>query len=392
MILKMRSIARRLYALSGAIISASSKTQLNKIVFICNYGSGYLCNPKYIAEALNRLYPGELDLVLLVNDVINDMPAHIRQAPYRGISALRELATARVWIDNCRGPKYIPKRNNQFYIQTWHGAIGPKRIEKDVANHLSADYVKNAKHDGSITDLMFANNSLYETIFKESFWYEGPIIRCGMPRNRPYYFADEGIKKKVYSYLGIDENIAICLYAPTFRVNSTLGDYMIDAEGCVTALEKRFGKPFVFVYRLHPNLANQVRPGYFSQCIDATHYEDAQELFSTVDVMISDYSSSLEDFAQTGRPGFVYAPDYAEYIKDRGFYYPMEVRPFPVAENNFELFEAIRQYDENEACEHYRQFFKRFDLQDDGMGDEVIARIVRKLTEPDSLVADALEE
>lgn len=385
----LKNVPARRY---GAKASGVGKTDYRKVVLMSNMGRGYLCNPKYIGEALNRLYPGEFDLVLLTNDMRPDVPDYVRQVAYGSHEAQEELASARFWVDNCRAPKYTPKRADQIYIQAWHGYLGPKRIERDAEDHLPYQYVKDAKHDGAITDLMFANNDLYERIFQESFWYDGPVIRCGMPRNRDLVLGSPEAERKVRRSLDVPEGIGICLYAPTFRADGSMEAYRFDYSRLVRALEERFGRPFAFAYRLHPNIAGKPRPEFFKGHVDASTYMDTQELLAGCDVVITDYSSILEDFMLTGRPGFVYASDIDAYEGDRGFYYPLTARPFPVARNEAELVTGVLAYDEGEHRAAVERFARSVGLQDDGYGDERIARIVHALTAPGSTVDQAIKE
>ncbi len=375
----------------GARLSHSSETDCRKVVLSCNFGRGYLCNPKYIAEALNRLYPGEFDLVLLVRERDSSLPDYLRQVRYGSRDAQRELATARFWIYNFRNDeKFVPKRDDQVYIQTWHGSIGPKRIEADVASHLSPSYVEMAKEDGANTSLMFANNDLYESIYRNSFWYEGPVIRCGAPRNSPLMRDGMSLRRKVHATLGVPDGTGICLYAPTFRVDSSMDAYMFDYDALTAALEKRFGRPFAFAYRLHPNIAADQRPDFFKGRVDATGYEDSQELLAGCDVVITDYSSILEDFMLTGRPGFVYAPDIDAYAGDRGFYYPLSDRPFPLARNGDELIRIVGAFNEIDYARAVRRFCESVGLKDNGGGAETVAEIIHGLAAPKTTVRDVL--
>lgn len=359
----------------------------------CNFGQAYTCNPKYIAEAVNRMYPGYFDIVLLMQKKSQDVPSYIRQVRYRSIAAQREWATARFWLCNFRNDKkYVPKRSDQIYIQTWHGALTAKQIEKDVENKLDRNYVKDAQYDGSITDLLFANNDLFERVFNEKFWYSGPVVRCGIPRNKPLTLANESISTLVHDSLGVSGEVAICLYAPTFRADLSMDKYRFDFDKTLEALERRFSKKFQLVYRLHPNLIREERPSFLAPYIDATNYPDSQELLAATDVLISDYSSVLEDFALTGKPGFVFAPDIESYLLERGFYYSLYERPFPVATTDDELLSKIERFDEEEYRNSLDSFFRRFNYEDDGYGDERIAEIIYALSKKGTKVLSAIDE
>ena len=70
------------------------------------------------------------------------MPEGIHVVKINSIASLYHLSTAKIWIDNCRKSPYITKRKKQYYIQTWHGAIGFKKIEKEAGKELKNNLLK----------------------------------------------------------------------------------------------------------------------------------------------------------------------------------------------------------------------------------------------------------
>jgi len=143
--------------------------QKNKI-FIQNFnGKGYGDNPKYIAEEILRC-GYDLKLVWAVRRKFKgNIPKKIKTVPYYSIRAIYESVTAKFWIDNCRKQLYAKKRKGQYYIQTWHGSINFKKVEKDVENKLSSFYVKQAKYDSTIADL-FLSDSKFTSQFISFFF------------------------------------------------------------------------------------------------------------------------------------------------------------------------------------------------------------------------------
>ncbi len=375
----------------GRKLAESTAIDPRKVVLSCNFGRGYLCNPKYIAEALERLYPGEFDIVLLLKEHDGSLPGYLRQVRYGSRAAQKELASAGFWIYNFRNDeKFVPKREGQIYIQTWHACLGPKRCEGDVESQLGDSYLAAAKYDGFITDLMIADNRLEAEKYQRAFWYSGTVLRSGVPRNAPLLKVPETAEQSVYQELGVKSDAAICLYAPTFRADWSFEQYEFDFQSVVEALETRFGRPFVFVYRLHSNLASKPRPPFFLQYTDATDYKDAQQLLAATSVLISDYSSIMEDFLLTGRPGFQYIPDLSNYMDDRGLYYPLERRPFPIATSEQELLAAIESFDANGFEEKKNEFVELVGLEEDGRGDEAIAGLMQEIASHGIAVSNAV--
>ena len=164
------------------------KVKNNKIVVSNYFGKGYSDNAKYVCdEMLSQNL--DVDIVWLCkNKNDSSIPKKIRIVKYNSIKGLYELATAKIWIDNCRKSYHMIKRRNQIYIQLWHGGIGMKKVEQLAEKSLDHTYIKNAKNDSKMMDYAISN-SLYRTkIYKESFWYSGEVLELGCPRNDVFFF------------------------------------------------------------------------------------------------------------------------------------------------------------------------------------------------------------
>jgi len=193
--------------------------QKNKIFFQNYNGKGYGDNSKYIAEELLRC---GYDLILVWavrRKYKGNIPKKIKTVPYISIRAIYECATAKIWIDNCRKQLFVRKREEQYYIQTWHGTINFKKVEKDVENKLLSFYVKHAKYDSTIADLFLSDSKFTSQLYRSSFWYNGEILECGTPREDILINQNQHLKEKVRKYFNISEKTKIILYAPTFRNN-----------------------------------------------------------------------------------------------------------------------------------------------------------------------------
>jgi CDP-glycerol glycerophosphotransferase len=81
------------------------------------------------------------------------------------------------------------------------------------------------------------------------------------------------------------------------------------------------------------------------EVVDMTRYHDMQELLCVSDMLITDYSSSMFDYAMLRRPCLLYATDVEQY--DRGYYYDFKDLPFPLARNGEQLRELIANFDED---------------------------------------------
>lgn len=357
------------------------KIQNNKIVFDNFLGKGYGCNPKYIAEEIIKEQL-DYELVWLVKDIKSEMPQQIRKVKYGSIRALYELATAKVWIDNVRNYKGIDKKEQQFYIQTWHGSIGLKKVEQAVENELDPQYVVQAKNDGKITNLMITNNINQYEDFKQNYWYDGEVQCCGLPREDILYKNNEDIKEKVYKYFNIEENKKIVLYAPTFRNVSNYDAYMNKYEECCKVLKEKFLFDYIMLIRMHPNVifdSNFVK--YNENIKNATMYQDVQELISVADVVITDYSSVAFEAGIVNKKVFLIAKDFDNYIeKERKFKFELKDIPFKIAKTENELIENIKNFSYNEYKQKLKVFYDMIGYKyNDNASEYIVKRIKNEI-------------
>lgn len=363
-----------------------TRIQKNKVV-ICNYyGKDFGDNPKYIALELNEKYP-DLDVVWLLNNKNkqNEIPNGIRKVKYNSIKGIYEMATAKVWIDNCRKLKGESKRRKQYYIQTWHG-LGPKQCERDVESKLSRSYVRGAKRDSKMADVFVSSARFLTELYKRAFWYDGEVLEVGYPRNDIFVKKEsQEMKKKICEYFSIPESKKILIYAPTFRNSHSVDCYNINFKECKATLEKRFGGEWVILFRLHPNMTEKNKLFKFDnvQFIDASNYFDAQELLAGSDALISDYSSILVDFLNTSRPTFIYAPDIRDYEGERNFYFDLNEMPAAISQNNEELVKNILEFQESEYIHKLNKFNEKMGIVEPGTASEKIAKLIASIIEKD---------
>src|SRR5690606_23176669 len=89
-------------------------------------------------------------------------------------------------------------------------------------------------------------------------------------------------------------------------------------------------------------------------------YPDIQELLLISDILITDYSSVMFDFANTGNPMLFFTYDLADYRDNlRGFYMDFEEEaPGPLVNNTDEIIENINNIDDIKM--KYNKKYKAF--------------------------------
>lgn len=214
---------------------------------------------------------------------------------------------ARVWVTNViieRALKFRGK--NTFYLCTSHG-IPLKRIkEEGVA-------FKRLYH--CLYDVILAQSEYDKKIQQEEFDLPAEkVLLTGYPRNDKFCEDTKAVEEKVRDYYGIDKSKKIILYAPTYRDwNNGVETVNIEVEKWRKELEQEF----VLLFRAHPTVVVDSAYGDDSFFINATSYEDLDELLIAADILVSDYSSMFFDYSILHRPMICWAYDYNRFSQCR---------------------------------------------------------------------------
>ncbi|MBD8003440.1 CDP-glycerol glycerophosphotransferase family protein [Phocaeicola sp. Sa1YUN3] len=355
----------------------------NKIFFMSYYGNQYGCNPKYLSQYIVTHYP-DYDIVwAFVHPKIYHNISGIRTVKYLSIRYFYELCTCKVLITNYRMTLFFKKRKGQYYIQTWHSSLRLKMIEKDAEHTLPLNYKEMALKDSLNIDYLISGCAYSTSIFRSSFWYKGNILELGTPRNDLFFSANTDDIKRIKGNLNIQISHKVLLYAPTFRQNNQYNYYDLNYEVLLRILEKNTDSSWKILIRLHPHLlacSNNIVNNSIVQ--NVTDYDDIQELLLISDILITDYSSLMFDFALTQRPCFLYAPDLDEYIKnERNLYFDIQSLPFPISRNEDELVQAVSSFDLFLYKERLMSFFSKIKTFESGSACKNISEKIQEIIE-----------
>jgi CDP-glycerol glycerophosphotransferase len=142
------------------------------------------------------------------------------------------------------------------------------------------------------------------------------------------------------------------------------------------------GRGSFLLFRKHPRVEELVQPGENGGRVrDVSEYPDADELLLAADVLVTDYSTLMFDFANTGRPMLFFTYDLDSYENDiRGFYIDFRAEaPGPLLRSEDELLDALRDLGEGvpaQYAERYAAFSAAYcELDDGGASARVIERL-----------------
>ena len=269
------------------------------------------------------------------------VPAGARPVVVGSPQWVEALRTSRVIVTNDHLPSWFSKREGQHLLQTWHGTP-IKKLLHDAPRAVTLRYRRLMDRQVPQWDLLLAQSPQAGRRLQQALGYRGPVRVGEYPRNVRLLGGAE-VRRRVRHELGIAPGQPVILYAPTWRESlrpstGAAGCAAAHGPGPVGALDgPRLAELLDAVVLMRSHHMN--RAGCVPGMIDVSGYPSVEELMLAADILVSDYSSIFFDFALTGKPAVVYAPDLASYRDvERGLYgdWPLG-SGLPVAADHDEL-------------------------------------------------------
>jgi CDP-glycerol glycerophosphotransferase len=335
----------------------------------------YSDSPRALYEELRRRGGGDAHVWLADPVHAHLFPAGVDTAEYGGPEGAEALASADLLIANTHTDVAWTKRPGSTYLQTWHGTP-LKRIHWDVL-WAPPGRLERLSLDVARWDRLISPNRPSTPLLRGAFRYDGEILETGYPRNDVLSAPDrDEIRAAVRAELAIPAGATVVLYAPTWRDDEVFAAggrefrLPLDVDGFAAGL----GDDHVLLLRLHYMLTGRLRPVDHASVRDVSFHPDISRLYLAADVLVTDYSSSMFDFAVTGRPMLFYTYDLADYAgRQRGFYFDFASQaPGPLLQTSAEVFAALRDLPAvtERHADRYARFRERFCHLDDGRATE----------------------
>lgn len=296
------------------------------------------------------------------------------------------LATARLFIvDDYFFPIYVIRpRRGTWIVQTWHASGAFKQFGLSVVDKsfgASEALISRVRIHANY-DTCLVGSTAGAVHYAEAFGQ--PVERfapdIGVPRTDALFDAGRTarVAREVRARYGIAATRRVVLYAPTFRgdsVGAAVAGPLLDLR----LLRDRLGADHVLLLRLHPFVRASVPlgPDLAGFAIDVSDHPDINDLLLASDVLVTDYSSVIFEYALLRRPMVFFAPDLDAYEGERGFYFDYRTGvPGPVVETT----EAVADYVRSGAVDHDRiDAFRAwaYDVADGRATERFLERIVR---------------
>lgn len=358
----------------------------NRVMFVSLTGGSYMeytCNPKYVYEELQRYVQqkqiGSYDIIWAFAEPEKYTflkTQGVKLVKHFTIKAIYYLMTSKVVITGGSYLPWIHFRKKQVVIDTWHGGGAYKSLERGQGLQKKLIDKRNALAGNHATVFVSCCKKFTEFVICDAFGFKGEVLEIGLPRNDFLVKKEtEYATKKIRQQYKIDEKVSILLYAPTYR---EVGCYdKLDMQQVRQCLEKATGKEWVCFLRGHRYEIEKIGNAGES-IIDVSDYSDMQELLAAADMLITDYSSCVWDYALLDRPCYLYTPDLGEYRKNRGFYVDVADWYIPYDETVEGLMKQIEDVDNIDWKVQMKKHLESLGSCETGRASEVIVNYIEK--------------
>ena len=346
----------------------------------------YSDSPRALSELMARTDPSIRRLWVTTGE--NEFPSDVRTVQRHSAAYFKDLLTTDVLVANDIVSKHLVKGPRVHYLQLWHGTP-LKLIGHDERAHSytgAQAHLKRMVRDVAKWDYLVSPSPACSEIFRSAFGFEGEMWETGYPRNDVLRAPGADARREdVRRQLGLEPGALAVLHAPTWRDDDKTDDgrfrqsVLLDPDLIAAALPEGAR----LLLRLHRNVTERPESSRDGFVIDVSGHPDIADLYLAADVLVSDYSSAVYDFAVTGKPILLFAPDLDRYRDTvRGMYFDYEDwAPGPVALTQEELAASLGALDEvtRTWAERYAAFVERFCPHEDGRAGERVAERLRSI-------------
>jgi CDP-ribitol ribitolphosphotransferase len=245
------------------------------------------------------------------------------------IRSYRVASSRVVIVDDYFFPIYpVKKRTGVTIIQVWHACGAFKRFGRaTLESEWGADeiFLKWVPIHSNY-DLTLVSSASIAQIYADAFGQPVEKISAafGIPRTDALAPSPrrDATEREVRVRLGLTDNRTTILYAPTFRGADLMGagaPELLD----IAALYRALGDQYRLILRLHPFVKSAMRVPDEARdfVVDASREPDVNEVMLAADILVTDYSSIIFEYALLNRPMAFLAPDLAAYERERGFFF-----------------------------------------------------------------------
>jgi CDP-glycerol glycerophosphotransferase len=344
-------------------------------VYAAYWYRGVACNPAAIYAAARDLAPRVRGVWIVDRAHRNSLPPSTPHVVAGTPAYFRALARARYLVNNVNFPDFVVKRPGSVHLQTHHGTPVKLMGLDQGAYPIGANGMdlERLMRRCDRWDFSLSSNAHSTEVWARAYPAGYETLEYGYPRNDRLALAEPDEIVAAREHLGADGHTVV-LYAPTHREYATEPPELLDPAYLADAL----GPDVLLLLRSH-YLDPEAAPLTHPRIRDVSAHPSIEDLLLASDILITDYSSLMFDYAVLDRPIIIYAPDWDAYRRTRGVTFDLLAEPpGVVAASPADLVDAfITGEVHSEAATKARaQFRERFCYLDDGRAaDRVVRRV-----------------
>lgn len=269
---------------------------------------------------------------------------------------LKALASAKYLVTDTSFPPYFIKKKEQVYLNTWHGtplkAMGRSVPDREYA-------LGNVQRNFYIADYLLYQNEFSKNIFFDDYMlnevYKGKVLLSGYPRNSSFYRLDR--RDKIRKDLELEDK-QVMVYMPTWRglLHKKQNKEQVEKIfGYLAHLDHKLKDNQILYVKLHPFVKKGIN---YSELLHIKEFPadyETYDFLNASDLLITDYSSIMFDYAVSKKKIILFTYDRKEYLGDRGIYIDLDDMDLPKVDTVEELAEEI-----NRESIFYSKFYERF--------------------------------
>lgn len=257
---------------------------------------------------------------------------------------LMTLSTAKYLITDTSFPPYFIKKPEQVYLNTWHGT--PLKAMGRIVP-MREYGLGNVQRNFMIADFLLYQNEFSRDIFIKDYMlepiYNGKVMLSGYPRNSAFFLKER--YHQIREELGL-EGMRVMAYMPTWRGRldkkenkkqiTILYNYFYE-------LDSYLKDDQVLYVKLHPYVKSAMNYDDFEHIYPFPEDYETYDFLNATDLLITDYSSIMFDYAVSKKPIVLFTYDRKEYLNERGMYLDLNEVEFPKADTVKQLAKAIQK-------------------------------------------------
>lgn len=298
------------------------------------HGKSFAGDPKYIALELRKKFP---EAYIYVSSADEWVDMEIMDYGFKPVRVGSEQ-----YIHKFRKAAYVFMNGNsldksgkvkgQKFIQTWHGFPLKKMVANlnDLTQRQveSQAFLPRMKKWDYLLSSSKKNTELLKSAFMLNENHNLKIMEHGAPRNSYLIQHKDDETERIrlttkYFIRPYDPSKKYVLYCPTWRKEKRETVATMDFRKLISLLPDNYE----IIIKLHP-LESKLFAQYRNldervHCFP-NEISDIQELFLLSDVLITDYSSAMFDYAHLNKKIIVFQEDLNEYNRQVGWYFDIE--------------------------------------------------------------------